>query len=85
MHKMQGRPGGVYSRSEGCGMPTRYILALMGHLGIAVAYTLRVNLSVALVAMVNSTWANAHSSAKLDPECRRGKNSSSVGNVSGLL
>ena len=54
------RPNKVYSKSEGCVMPARYVLAVMGHLGAAVGYTLRANLSVALVSMVNSTWANVH-------------------------
>ena len=78
------RPNKVHSKSEGCGMPARYVLAVMGHLGAAVGYTLRANLSVALVSMVNSTWANMHSTATLDPECRRdGENSTTtVENVS---
>ena len=80
-----GRPDGVYSKREGCGMPARYVLALMGHLGLAVAYSFRANLSIALVAMVNSTWADAHSTAKLDPECRRGTNSTVGENVSSFV
>ena len=35
-----------------CDVPARYILILLAHLGFLVAYALRVNLSVALVAMV---------------------------------
>ena len=65
-------------------IPARYVLALMGHLGLAVAYGLRVNLSVALVAMVNSTYADAQSSAQVDPECKRGltRNTTNFVNVS---
>ena len=53
-------------------MPIRYILALLGHCGILVAYAMRVNLSVGLVAMVNSSYVQEHSHRRnnsLDPEC----------------
>ena len=36
-------------------MPARYVLAIMGFLGFFNVYTLRVNLSMAIVAMVNET------------------------------
>lgn len=39
-------------------LPARYVLAVMGFLGFINVYTLRVNLSVAIVRMVNET-ANA--------------------------
>ena len=42
----------------------RHILMLLGFLGFANVYALRVNLSVALVAMVNSTYANVNSEEK---------------------
>jgi len=45
---------------------------------------LRVNLSVALVAMVNSTYANAKASAH-DPECQRNTSKSSLEKVSSLV
>ncbi|KAL9962790.1 hypothetical protein ACROYT_G031930 [Oculina patagonica] len=41
-----------------------------------VVYLLRVNLSIALVAMVNSTYANAKASAH-DPECQRNTSNTS--------
>ena len=59
------------SRQEsGCYFPCRYALAILSCAGFSVVYLLRVNLSVALVAMVNSTYANAKASAH-DPECQR--------------
>ena len=36
-------------------LPTRHVFALMGFLGFANVYAMRVNLSVAIVAMVNSS------------------------------
>ena len=42
----------------------RHILVLLGFLGFTNVYALRVNLSVALVAMVNSTYANVNSKGK---------------------
>jgi ACS family sodium-dependent inorganic phosphate cotransporter-like MFS transporter 5 len=39
----------------------RHILVLLGFLGFANVYALRVNLSVALVVMVNSTYTNQNS------------------------
>ena len=42
----------------------RHILMLLGFLGFTNVYALRVNLSVALVAMVNSTYANVNSEEK---------------------
>ena len=59
------------SRQEsGCYFPCRCTLATLSSAGFCVVYLLRVNLSVALVAMVNSTYANAKASAH-DPECQR--------------
>ncbi|KAJ0174786.1 hypothetical protein K1T71_009894 [Dendrolimus kikuchii] len=40
-------------------VPARYILAILGSIGMAIVYGLKVNLSVALVGMVNHT-ANRH-------------------------
>ena len=48
-------------------IPKRYILAVLAHFGFFVVYALRVNLSVALVGMVNSTYAQVSQ----DPECRK--------------
>lgn len=36
-------------------MPARYVLAILGSIGMAIVYGLKVNLSVAMVAMVNHT------------------------------
>lgn len=36
-------------------VPARYILAILGSVGMAIVYGLKVNLSVAMVIMVNST------------------------------
>ena len=58
--------------------PIRYMIALLGHCGILVAYAMRVNLSVGLVAMVNSTYVQETSHQKMDPECKR-----SGGNTTG--
>lgn len=44
--------------SSKCAIPCRYSLALMGCFGFVNVYALRVNLSVALVAMVNSTHSS---------------------------
>ena len=53
----------------------RHILLILGLLGFTNVYALRVNLSVALVAMVNSTYANANSEAKIH-ECSPDSSSS---------
>ncbi|XP_055919987.1 sialin [Eupeodes corollae] len=47
-------------------VPARYILAVLGSLGMAIVYGLKVNLSVAMVAMLNHTaiaLASSHGSA----------------------
>ena len=73
------------SRQEsGCYLPCRYALAILSCAGFCVVYLLRVNLSVALVAMVNSTYANAKASAH-DPECQRNTSKSSLEKVSTLV
>lgn len=36
-------------------MPARYVLAVLGSIGMAIVYGLKVNLSVAMVAMLNHT------------------------------
>ena len=51
------------SREANC-FGKRHILVFLGFLGFANVYALRVNLSVALVAMVNSTHANVNSEGK---------------------
>ena len=57
-------------RNVGCYVPCRYVLAALSSSGFCVVYLLRVNLSVALVAMVNSTYENERASAN-SPECQR--------------
>lgn len=52
-----------------CSIPCRYSLALLSCLGFCAVYALRVNLSVALVAMVNST-DNSMNTGLHDPECQ---------------
>ena len=69
------------SRQESGGyFPCRYTLAILSSAGFCVVYLLRVNLSVALVAMVNSTYANAKASAH-DPECQRNTSKQSTAKV----
>ena len=57
-------------------IPARYVLAALSCSGFCVVYLLRVNLSVALVAMVNSTYANEQASAN-NPECQRNSSTDS--------
>ena len=45
----------------GC-IPSRYILAVLGSISLAILYGLRVNLSVAIVVMVNHTYQHSKSS-----------------------
>ena len=61
-------------------IPRRYIFIFLAHTGFIVLYSLRVDLSVEVVAMVNSTYANVKSS--IDPECSNGKNETVHSNVS---
>jgi len=42
----------------GCYIPKRYIVVALIHFGTFCMYSLRVNLSVAIVSMVNQTYAN---------------------------
>lgn len=46
-------------------MKARYVLALLGFLGFANVYAMRVNLSVAIVAMVNNTAPAIDNSSSL--------------------
>ena len=70
-------------RGSGCRIQCRYVLAALSCSGFCVVYLLRVNLSVALVAMVNSTYANEKASAN-DPECQRNSSTASSEKVSTL-
>ena len=65
-----------YSSKSRCYIPARYVLAALSCSGFCVVYLLRVNLSVALVAMVNSTYANEQASAN-NPECQRNSSTDS--------
>lgn len=50
---------------------TRHIFGLMGFLGFAVVYAMRVNLSVAIVAMVNQTAIPLEVNTELDTTCHQ--------------
>lgn len=52
------------------GIQARYVLAFMGFLGFLNVYALRVNLSVALVAMVNHTAIAVNKTSLSSEECR---------------
>lgn len=41
-------------------IPSRYILAVLGSIGMAIVYGLKVNLSVAMVGMLNHTAIKMH-------------------------
>ena len=47
----------------GCYIPKRYIVVALMHYGTFCMYSLRVNLSVAIVTMVNQTYANVKKTA----------------------
>ena len=50
------------------GFPScRFMLCIMGFFGMVNCYTLRVNLSVAIVAMVNATYLKEIETLGLDP------------------
>ncbi|KAH8319216.1 hypothetical protein KR074_002401 [Drosophila pseudoananassae] len=54
---------------DGCGLlKTRHIFGLMGFLGFGVVYAMRVNLSVAIVAMVNQTAIPHSNSSVIDAD-----------------
>ena len=44
----------------GCYIPKRWTIAVLAHFGFQVVYALRVNLSVALLAMVNTTSSTSN-------------------------
>jgi len=50
-------------------LTARYILAVLGSISLAIIYGLRVNLSVAIVVMVNHTWLYPNSSAIMPSSC----------------
>lgn len=49
-----------HKRESKCVLPCRYSMALLGGFGFVVVFALRVNLSVALVAMVNTTDSSGY-------------------------
>lgn len=52
----------------------RHFLAMLSSLGFCVVYALRVNLSVALVAMVNSSYVdNLSNSSSFSEQCPGGR------------
>lgn len=61
-----------------CRIPKRWILAMLGQFGVLVAYSMRVNLSIGLVAMVNSTYVQQHSDREINPECPTVKSNSTL-------
>lgn len=63
-------------------VPARYILAALGSIGMAIIYGLKVNLSVALVGMLNHTALAAagthettggHAPISLEEDCKSSK------------
>lgn len=58
----------LYSQEKGGCLGKRHLLAFMGFLGFANVYAMRVNLSVAIVAMVNNT-AIPHANKSISEEC----------------
>ena len=54
------------SRLKMACIPKRYILVILAHFASFCMYSLRVNLSVAIVSMVNQTYANAKRTAILE-------------------
>ena len=62
-------------------LPQRYIFIILAHFGFFLIYATRMNLNVALVAMVNSTYANVEQSN--DPECGKvNQSTKAMNNVS---
>ena len=54
-----------------CYFPCRYVLAILSFYGFCVSNAMRASLSVALVAMVNSSYSNVKAVTANNPECRR--------------
>jgi hypothetical protein len=54
--------------TSGC-VKARYVMAFMGFLGFANVYAMRVNLSVAIVAMVNNTAIPKVNDSESNDEC----------------
>ena len=54
-----------------CYFPCRYVLAILSFSGFCVSNAMRASLSVALVAMVNSSYSNVKAVTANNPECRR--------------
>ncbi|XP_039152299.1 putative inorganic phosphate cotransporter isoform X2 [Drosophila simulans] len=65
---MERRSDNFFDENHGCGPKTRHIFGFMGFLGFAVVYAMRVNLSVAIVAMVNQTAIPHSNSSVIDTD-----------------
>ena len=57
-------------------------MIVMAHFGFFIVYALRVNLSVVLVAMVNSTYVHSTQNSSIDAECKIGTNETVSDDVS---
>lgn len=65
-------------------MKSRHILGILGFLGFANVYAMRVNLSVAIVAMVNSTLQPDDDNSTFLDHCPGNAANSSTTDVSNL-
>ena len=59
-------------------MPARYQLVLLSFVGFSIVYSLRVNLSVALVSMVTGNTTHTSSADECPKTAHSGGNSSQV-------
>lgn len=50
-------------------IPARYVFAVLGSISLAILYGLKVNLSVAIVVMVNHTSQHTNSSSIIRSSC----------------
>jgi len=64
----------------GC-LTARYILAVLGSTSLAILYGLRVNLSVAIVVMINHTWQYPNSSTIVPSSCPKNDTEGTKGQV----
>lgn len=56
------------TRINGVRFPIRYLMAIMGSIGLAILYGFKVNASVAIVAMVNHTAVKLSTSQNLETD-----------------
>ncbi|XP_055953849.1 sialin-like isoform X2 [Argiope bruennichi] len=57
------------TRSTKCYIPKRFVLTILGFFGMFCSYAMRVNLSVAIVAMVNTTYSPSSNGTIRTMEC----------------